>query len=346
MAQGPDDSQSCFGCLSILGVLLALGAVGALFSGEPGPFLVLVLILLIVFGPGAVRNWKKRRYFNSEEFKQHKQQIAEVVHEHNEVTNYVTEIRDRGLFELGRTETGAQAHLASFENTSKYKYRRDRHESNFSDPHVHNCSLQVVRNASAQPIKYLMKYFDLPANEGNLERVERLGESVASLSAAIENLQAREVDIAKSINPPPFIMRYFREEFLREVGVDLSPIKVTYPVYAFEYVSAGGNSGQRTTIELNPPTIDALIETMSEKIRFRKSAAGQRALMTTKLRNFIKERDGFACRQCSVALADEPHLLLEVDHIIPVSRGGLSTEENLQTLCWRCNRSKSNKLPE
>ncbi|RAE55164.1 HNH endonuclease, partial [Burkholderia multivorans] len=41
--------------------------------------------------------------------------------------------------------------------------------------------------------------------------------------------------------------------------------------------------------------------------------------------------------------AAEPHLLLEVDHIKPISKGGLSEIENLQTLCWRCNRSKSNK---
>ena len=52
------------------------------------------------------------------------------------------------------------------------------------------------------------------------------------------------------------------------------------------------------------------------------------------------------CRYCAVSLADEPHLLLEVDHIVPLSRGGLSTPENLQTLCWRCNRSKSNKMPQ
>ena len=28
---------------------------------------------------------------------------------------------------------------------------------------------------------------------------------------------------------------------------------------------------------------------------------------------------------------------------LPVSKGGLTTEDNLQTLCWRCNRSKGAK---
>src|SRR5690349_20802821 len=67
--------------------------------------------------------------------------------------------------------------------------------------------------------------------------------------------------------------------------------------------------------------------------------------MTSGLRNSIKARDNHTCRYCSVSLAAEPHLLLEVDHIIPVSKGGLSTPDNLQTLCWRCNRTKSNKAP-
>ena len=40
---------------------------------------------------------------------------------------------------------------------------------------------------------------------------------------------------------------------------------------------------------------------------------------------------------------EEPNLLLEVDHIVPVSKGGKTEADNLQTLCWRCNRSKSNK---
>jgi 5-methylcytosine-specific restriction endonuclease McrA len=66
--------------------------------------------------------------------------------------------------------------------------------------------------------------------------------------------------------------------------------------------------------------------------------------MTTKLRGQIKERDNYACLICVVSLSVEPHLLLEVDHILPVSRGGLSVPENLQTLCWKCNRSKGAKV--
>lgn len=81
-----------------------------------------------------------------------------------------------------------------------------------------------------------------------------------------------------------------------------------------------------------------------EKIRWAKSAAGQRALMTSRLREQIKARDNYTCLHCRVSVAAEPHLLLEVDHIMPVSRGGLSVPENLQTLCWKCNRTKGAKV--
>lgn len=66
--------------------------------------------------------------------------------------------------------------------------------------------------------------------------------------------------------------------------------------------------------------------------------------MTSKLRQRIKERDGFTCKQCGASIQQEPNLLLEIDHIIPVSKGGLTTEDNLQTLCWRCNRKKGAKI--
>ena len=59
---------------------------------------------------------------------------------------------------------------------------------------------------------------------------------------------------------------------------------------------------------------------------------------------FIVKRDDFTCCNCGNSTYAEPNLLLEIDHIIPVSKGGRTVEDNLQTLCWKCNRSKSNKI--
>jgi HNH endonuclease len=56
------------------------------------------------------------------------------------------------------------------------------------------------------------------------------------------------------------------------------------------------------------------------------------------LRAEVLLRDGGQCRRCRRAIN------LEVDHIVPVSKGGKTEESNLQTLCRRCNRRKWKKL--
>jgi HNH endonuclease len=56
------------------------------------------------------------------------------------------------------------------------------------------------------------------------------------------------------------------------------------------------------------------------------------------LRAIVLIRDGGRCRRCRRSV------YLEVDHVIPVSRGGKTEESNLQILCRRCNRAKSRKL--
>ncbi|MEO5534139.1 MAG: HNH endonuclease signature motif containing protein [Pseudolysinimonas sp.] len=298
---------------------------------------------LIIAANPIVRTIRKNRYFGSEQFRTLKGEVAAVVAEHNDVVNYVMEIRAGGSFELGSSSTGQHAHLASFTNTSAWNYRRDRNVAEYA-AHVHNASLQVVRSASADPIKYLMKYFAVKADQDTLANVQRVADDISRLEGAVTNVEGRKEDITAKINPPAFVLKYYYDEFWRQVGGKLSPVQVPYPRYKFQYVSAGGNSGQTANIVLNTPTLEALSATLVEKIRWAKSVTGQRALMTTKLRRDIKTRDRYACVQCGISVAAEPHLLLEVDHIIPVSKGGPSLPENLQTLCWRCNRSKGAKI--
>lgn len=213
----------------------------------------------------------KERYFSSEVFLAHQKEIASFVAEHNELADYISEIRSRGSFSLGASSAGSHAHLSSFQNTSQWNYRRDRNVANYQALNIHNCSLQVVRNASADPIKYLMKYFNIKPDEAHLAEVESLAEGIVRLEDAITNLNQREVSITASVDPPPFVLKHYRDEFMWRVGVELSPIRVPYPEYVFEYVSAGGNSSQRAPITLNTPTIDALIETLSQKIRWRRA---------------------------------------------------------------------------
>ncbi len=307
------------------------------------PVAVISLLVGVVplVGP-IVRHNRMRKYFGGDEFAAKKAEIASFVAEHNEMTRYAKEIEASGAFTLA-SATGQYAHLASFENTSNWNYRRDRNVAVYA-ANVHNASLQVVRNASMDPIKYLIKYFNVTADKETLGGVQQLGESISRLEGAVDNLNRREAAIKSSVKPPEFITKHYEDLFWSELGAHVTPIMVPYPEYKFQYTSAGGNSGQAAEIILNIETIDALAATLDQKIKWAKSAAAQRSLMTARLRNEIKARDGFACRQCGITLSEHPYLLLEVDHIVPVSRGGLSTPDNLQTLCWRDNRAKGAKL--
>lgn len=52
------------------------------------------------------------------------------------------------------------------------------------------------------------------------------------------------------------------------------------------------------------------------------------------------EAQGFRCIYCPAALRTVAY---EVDHIIPLSRGGSDSADNIQCLCRRCNRRKHDR---
>ena len=55
----------------------------------------------------------------------------------------------------------------------------------------------------------------------------------------------------------------------------------------------------------------------------------------------VFKRDGFCCQYCG---SKPPTVVLEIDHVIPVSRGGGNHIDNLITACFDCNRGKSDSL--
>lgn len=57
-----------------------------------------------------------------------------------------------------------------------------------------------------------------------------------------------------------------------------------------------------------------------------------------RIRHRVLERDGYVCTYCK-----DPDSF-ECDHVVPRSRGGLSTAENLVAACKSCNSSKGARL--
>ena len=57
----------------------------------------------------------------------------------------------------------------------------------------------------------------------------------------------------------------------------------------------------------------------------------------------IYARDGFRCQYCGVRFPSED---LTFDHVLPRSRGGLTTWENIVACCVPCNKRKGERTPE
>lgn len=74
-----------------------------------------------------------------------------------------------------------------------------------------------------------------------------------------------------------------------------------------------------------------------EPIQAIQSIKRVRKALSLRKRFFVMKRDGFACARCR---ASGLGIKLEVHHIIPFAQGGSDTLDNLQTLCFECNRGQ------
>jgi len=61
------------------------------------------------------------------------------------------------------------------------------------------------------------------------------------------------------------------------------------------------------------------------------------------LRFKVLQRDRFRCQLCGRSPATNLSCNLHVDHIVPYSKGGRTTLENLRTLCAECNIGRGNR---
>lgn len=66
----------------------------------------------------------------------------------------------------------------------------------------------------------------------------------------------------------------------------------------------------------------------------------ERKSLSVRVRFEILKRDGFRCRYCGATAMDSP---IEIDHVVPVARGGTNDPENLVAACWACNSGKKDR---
>lgn len=317
----------------ILGILIFCLVIAAISVAWP-----LLIVLAAIFIA-----WKiyEAHYYKSPEFAEIKQRIDAYIKDCNELNEHIENLKDTSLIS-NKTDYGE----ASYQDSSKWNYKRKYLKDKKDTANIHQCSRSVCDNARKKPFDYICKYFGIKADEETLSNFEAILNNFEAAEEGKQHLQAEKAQIIKSIEGDiPALIKKLSKKLEQNLGFEQVDMSTAYfPKYVFEYVSSGGNASTHCDVVMDINNLNRFIMFLSDKIKFNKSAAGQRALMTSKLREHIKERDNFTCRICGLSVEQEPHLLLEIDHIVPVSKGGLTTEDNLQTLCWRCNRSKGAKV--
>jgi len=101
-----------------------------------------------------------------------------------------------------------------------------------------------------------------------------------------------------------------------------------------KYVVLKGNEKKPIKIFTEDIELYSIVPIDYEK----KENKNKRRSLPAALRYKILKRDRFTCQACG---ACGPDVQLEVDHKIPVSKGGTEDDSNLTTLCIDCNRGKS-----
>ena len=230
-------------------------------------------------------------------------------------------------------------------NDDEYNYIRPYKKT--ITPFTAEVSSTVFASAENSPLEYVIKNFypNKKMYPEQIQKLYRLVEELETLRDAkkiIENYKAEYQQYLGDV--AAFVMENDEAGFYSRLGFANIDESVLTVEYKFAYTSGGGMAQRSFTVPMTEETIVELIKALESKLTAAAFAKEQRSLMTRKLRNFIKERDNFTCCNCQNSTRAEPNLLLEIDHIIPVAKGGCTTEENLQTLCWKCNREKSDKI--
>lgn len=102
--------------------------------------------------------------------------------------------------------------------------------------------------------------------------------------------------------------------------------------------NAISNARRKEKMERDPVYRAIVMERKKEYSRRYRIRNGKRML---KWRFQIFQRDGFRCRYCGRGVEDTT---LQIDHVIPRSKGGTNSAENLVTSCKECNIGKSDVL--
>src|SRR5580658_1717041 len=138
------------------------------------------------------------------------------------------------------------------------------------------------------------------------------------------------------VHPKPAVM----QEPVLVLNATFEPINITAVRRAMILLLKGVAQAE----ELNPAEVHATSRTMKVPSVIRLLAYRHIPQQTRALsRKNILLRDRNTCQFCGAVF---PAAELTLDHVVPRSRGGRSSWENLVACCYQCNNRKGDRTPE
>lgn len=286
------------------------------------------------------RNWEIYNYYISNDFKALKEKYNLLMGSQRDFNKYIDEKAKSISKLLGKRIIRNETVI-----DDEYQYIRPYKKSlNAFEIEV---SAQVFASAENNPLEYIVKSFypDKSQYPQQIQKLQMLVGELETLKEARKIIDYYKQSFKQYLaNVPQYVMQNDSDGFYARLGFANVSERALTMEYKISYTSNGGMARRSFTVPMNEKTIVDLINCLQGKLTMKAFTKEQRALMTSKLRQYIKERDNYTCKMCGNSTHNEPNLLLEIDHIIPVAKGGCTVEDNLQTLCWKCNRQKSSKI--
>jgi 5-methylcytosine-specific restriction endonuclease McrA len=148
-----------------------------------------------------------------------------------------------------------------------------------------------------------------------------------------EPLEGHELQPANPV-PPPYVM----QRPVLVLNATYEPINICGARRALILVLKGvARTEEEQGVVLHAARLLVPMPSVIRLLEYRRIPHQTRALS----RKNILLRDRNSCQYCGAVL---PSSELTLDHVVPRSRGGLSTWENLVACCHVCNRKKGNHL--
>jgi 5-methylcytosine-specific restriction endonuclease McrA len=199
--------------------------------------------------------------------------------------------------------------------------------------------MELVSRAKAQRLGLYSFFTGKPCRHGHIsERNTKFGYCYICQKEQSSKYQKENKDSIKAASKEyrEKNKEYF-QEYLKQYFIDNIE---KYEQYARDYYENNSERVKERSKQYareNPQVAQAA--------RQRRRARARNAEGTHSAEDILKmvhDQDNF-CNYCGVSFETVPY---QIDHIIPLSKGGSNWPDNLQLLCGRCNSKKRAKLPE